>query len=86
MAKSKKNSDQKARKKLELHREPVTRPVLKKEAQPAELDSQLGGELDELADFEMADMDSIREIVMLDPNDIEFRQRHAEIIEMDSAA
>jgi hypothetical protein len=43
-------------------------------------------ETTELGDYEMADMQAIREIVMLDPNDIEFRQRHAEDTDTDIAA
>lgn len=36
------------------------------------------GELDEMDDFAMADMHAIKDLLVLDPNDIEFRQRHAE--------
>lgn len=53
---------------------------------PDEIEMELDAELDELDGYDLADMHSIREIVMLDPNDIEFRQRHAEVIELDSAA
>jgi hypothetical protein len=39
------------------------------------------GELDEMDDFAMADMHAIKDLLLLDPNDIEFRQRHAEILD-----
>ncbi|MGE3262106.1 MAG: hypothetical protein AB7K68_10030 [Bacteriovoracia bacterium] len=65
---------------------PVEEPGKERSGMVLADDSDFDPDLDELEDYEMADMQSIREIIMLDPNDIEFRQRHSEVNELDNAA
>lgn len=66
-------------------RAPIEEPG-KREDKMILQDEEYDSDLDVLEDYEMADMHAIRDILMIDPNDIEFRQRHAEDIEMDLAA